>query len=342
MHTLRSDPFAPLVMALESFDETTQTAVPATMLTQRTLIARTPVLGVENPDDALAVCVEANGRVDLQEIASLSPMSSISRTSRQLPLRAADPCHQARRLACAGTSSCLTAPGICRRAKPSREALAHRRSLASVTSRPGSTSALDHVSIAAPFAELQRLGFALTVSDSSDGRHARVLLDRMYLEVTATDDARPPRGRGWFVRPDDLVAAAADLRRRDVAATGPAPYIGHDGSWLDIKIELPGVETVLPVLTRRQDAGDWPPPLSAPHPNGARSISELHLRTGAPEALAFILGLLGAQQDAHDRLVLPGGALIVLGPAAGGPEGVARVVISCDAAPVLTIDLVQR
>lgn len=71
MHTLRSDPFAPLVMALESFDESTQTAVPATMLTQRTLVARTPVLGVDTPDDALAVCVEANGRVDLDEIASL-------------------------------------------------------------------------------------------------------------------------------------------------------------------------------------------------------------------------------------------------------------------------------
>jgi N12 class adenine-specific DNA methylase len=71
MHTLRSDPFAPLVMALESFDETTQTAIPATMLSQRTLVARMPVLGVDNPDDALAVCVEAHGRVDLEEIAAL-------------------------------------------------------------------------------------------------------------------------------------------------------------------------------------------------------------------------------------------------------------------------------
>ena len=49
MHTLRSDPFAPLVMALESFDEPTQTAVAATMLTQRTLVARAPVLGVDSP-----------------------------------------------------------------------------------------------------------------------------------------------------------------------------------------------------------------------------------------------------------------------------------------------------
>jgi len=71
MHTLRSDPFAPLVMALESFDESSQTALPATMLSQRTLVARTPVLGVDSADEALAVCLEANGRVDLDHIASL-------------------------------------------------------------------------------------------------------------------------------------------------------------------------------------------------------------------------------------------------------------------------------
>ncbi|MGH2839673.1 MAG: helicase, partial [Solirubrobacteraceae bacterium] len=71
MHTLRSDPFAPLVTALESFDDTTQTATPATILTQRTLVARTPALGADSADDALAVCLESHGRVDLDEIAAL-------------------------------------------------------------------------------------------------------------------------------------------------------------------------------------------------------------------------------------------------------------------------------
>jgi hypothetical protein len=71
MRTLRSDPFAPLVMALESFDDTTQTAVPATLLTQRTLVARAPVLGVERPEEALAVCLEIEGHADLQRIAEL-------------------------------------------------------------------------------------------------------------------------------------------------------------------------------------------------------------------------------------------------------------------------------
>lgn len=71
MHTLRGDPFAPLVKALERFDETTQTAVPATLLTRRALVARAPVLGADNPADALAICLDTHGRVDLDHIASL-------------------------------------------------------------------------------------------------------------------------------------------------------------------------------------------------------------------------------------------------------------------------------
>jgi N12 class adenine-specific DNA methylase len=71
MHTLRSDPFAPLVAALESFDEATQTAAPATLLAQRALTARIPVLGAESADEALAVCLEARRRVELEHIAEL-------------------------------------------------------------------------------------------------------------------------------------------------------------------------------------------------------------------------------------------------------------------------------
>lgn len=209
-------------------------------------------------------------------------------------------------------------------------------------SRSACMSALDHVSLAAPFEQLRRLGFDLTVSESSEGQHARILLDRMYLEVTPTDDARPPAGRGWFVRPDDLHAAASDLRHRDVAVTGPVPYTGHDGSWLDVKIEVPRLAAVLPALTRRQDVGDWPPPVAAPHANGARSIREVHLRTDAPEALAGMLELLGARPDANDRFVLPGGAVIVLRAAAGDSEGVSGVVVSCGAASPIGIDLVCR
>ncbi len=69
--TLRDDPFAALVCALESFDDGTQTAVGATILSQRTLVARAPVLGVERADEALAVALETDGRVQLDRIADL-------------------------------------------------------------------------------------------------------------------------------------------------------------------------------------------------------------------------------------------------------------------------------
>lgn len=71
MRTLRSDPFAPLVAALESFDDANQTAVPATMLSQRTLMARSAILGVDSADEALAVSLESDGSVDLDHIANL-------------------------------------------------------------------------------------------------------------------------------------------------------------------------------------------------------------------------------------------------------------------------------
>ena len=71
MRILREDPHAPLVFALESFDETTQTAAPAPLLSRRTLIARDPVRRVEEPDAALAVCIENFGEVRLDHIAEL-------------------------------------------------------------------------------------------------------------------------------------------------------------------------------------------------------------------------------------------------------------------------------
>ena len=68
---LRSDPFAALVRALEIFDETTQTATPATLLSERVVAPRVPRLGADTPQDALAICLDTHGRVELQAIASL-------------------------------------------------------------------------------------------------------------------------------------------------------------------------------------------------------------------------------------------------------------------------------
>lgn len=68
---LRSDPHAALVMALEIFDDQTQTAVPSALLTGRVLEPRTTPERAESPADALAMSLDTSGEVDLPLIAGL-------------------------------------------------------------------------------------------------------------------------------------------------------------------------------------------------------------------------------------------------------------------------------
>jgi N12 class adenine-specific DNA methylase len=67
----KHDPFGPLVRALENFDDITHTAAPAAMLTERVVQPRAPRLGADTPQDALAICLDTRGRVELSEIARL-------------------------------------------------------------------------------------------------------------------------------------------------------------------------------------------------------------------------------------------------------------------------------
>ena len=67
----KHDPFGPLVRALENFDDSTQTAAPAALLTERVVAPRAPRLGADTPQDALAICLDTHARVDLDEIARL-------------------------------------------------------------------------------------------------------------------------------------------------------------------------------------------------------------------------------------------------------------------------------
>lgn len=71
MATFRRDPFSALVMALEVYDEVAGVAAPASILTQRVVVPRSPVLGVDDPGDALAVSLDTTGRADLDHIADL-------------------------------------------------------------------------------------------------------------------------------------------------------------------------------------------------------------------------------------------------------------------------------
>ncbi|MGD9526384.1 MAG: helicase-related protein [Dehalococcoidia bacterium] len=67
----RTDPHAPVVYALELFDPHQQSATKADIFTTRVVAPRTPRLGADTPADALAICLDTHGRVDLDEIARL-------------------------------------------------------------------------------------------------------------------------------------------------------------------------------------------------------------------------------------------------------------------------------
>lgn len=68
---LKSDPFGPLVFALEVFDDDTQTAEPAALITRRVVVPRPEKLGADNAAEAMAISLDRTGHVDLNDIASL-------------------------------------------------------------------------------------------------------------------------------------------------------------------------------------------------------------------------------------------------------------------------------
>ena len=68
---LSTDPYGPLVLALERFDDQNQTATPASILTERVVAPRTEVRGVDTAADAVAVSLDRTGGIDLPLIADL-------------------------------------------------------------------------------------------------------------------------------------------------------------------------------------------------------------------------------------------------------------------------------
>src|SRR6185312_2846391 len=68
---LLGDPLGPLVLSLEVFDEETQHAAEADLLRRRVLHSRELVCAAQTPEDALAICWDRVGKVDLDLIASL-------------------------------------------------------------------------------------------------------------------------------------------------------------------------------------------------------------------------------------------------------------------------------
>lgn len=67
----RSDPFSPLVRALEIFDDEDQSATHAGVLAGRVVAPRQAALGAETPAEAIAICLDQRGQLDLDTIAGL-------------------------------------------------------------------------------------------------------------------------------------------------------------------------------------------------------------------------------------------------------------------------------
>lgn len=196
-------------------------------------------------------------------------------------------------------------------------------------------SRFDHLSCAAPVETLCELGFSLTPTDGS-AEHWRVLLDRSYIEVASpSDGAAGIRAGRWFLGGSDPATAAATLRAQRIAFTGPIPYAGRDGSWLDI--EVVAATPAIPALTWRADAapGSWPPPLAAPHANGAERLREIRIGTRDPDRLRALLLALGASDAEPRRLALPDGVVVVLEPGDRGEDGLIAATVAGSAGDVV-------
>lgn len=67
----RADPFSPLVRALEIFDDEDQSAVHAGVLAGRVVAPRQVAMGADTPSEAIAICLDQRGQLDLGTIAGL-------------------------------------------------------------------------------------------------------------------------------------------------------------------------------------------------------------------------------------------------------------------------------
>ena len=71
MGGFRDDPDAPSVFALEEFDPATQTAAKAAVFTRRVLAPRPVRHGADSAADAVLLCLDQRGRVELDHVAAL-------------------------------------------------------------------------------------------------------------------------------------------------------------------------------------------------------------------------------------------------------------------------------
>lgn len=103
----------------------------------------------------------------------------------------------------------------------------------------------------------------------------------------------PPGVGDYVLRCDDLRRIACELRRLDLAATGPVPMSRQraDGVRLDWELLLPDAPWLPFFIADRTDRALRVPsdPVVTTHANGARGVTEIRVRVDAiaPVALAY-------------------------------------------------------
>ncbi len=198
---------------------------------------------------------------------------------------------------------------------------------------------LDHASLQVPrldtaMAMLQRLGLTATPTPGDEARHARLYLDRAYLEVSVPT-GRPvsgPRILLFMHGARDVFGQLPALKARGIEVEQAGPYQGADGVWDDVVLKAPAVGIPAPVLVSRRSppelAADWPPAAKTTHPSGARTLQAVLLVTHqTDEAVRFYEQLGGRPDEEQDlpafgarrrRVHFPGGRFDLFKPAQQG------------------------
>ncbi|WP_308820240.1 SNF2-related protein [Pseudonocardia alni] len=92
----RADPRAPIVLALEVFDSSTGIATKSDIFSDRVIAPRAPARGAETPDEALVICMDTHGQVELSEVARLLGVDESEARASLGELVFADPTREGR------------------------------------------------------------------------------------------------------------------------------------------------------------------------------------------------------------------------------------------------------
>lgn len=88
---LRRDPSSAIVFALEIYDDETQTATPARILTDRVIAPRPAILGADTPQEAVAISLEWHGEINVDTVADLLGINTVAARAQLTEVAYEDP-----------------------------------------------------------------------------------------------------------------------------------------------------------------------------------------------------------------------------------------------------------